>query len=165
MSFSFFRNWSQHTILSKTTCRWQILKQFNNVAKVYLQPTLQLPVRLWREIPRMPRLCKWRSPENPCHQKIRKSSQHSNQQFSTFSTPNILSGSKKQHEKSHVGPVYFVYCVACVILRLSADVKISFCAAVKIHWCWELLCARLIWLGPPPPASCHNQQYLYIYLQ
>ena len=90
--------------------------------------------------------------------------------LSTFSTnhcqhsqpPTFNPEVKKQHEKSHVGSKYFVYCVACMKLRLSAYLKISFCAAVEIRWCWELLCARLIWLGPPD--SCHNQQFLYIYI-
>ena len=137
--------------------------------RVYLQPTLQLPVRFWREIPRMPRLCKWRSPENPCHQKIRKSCQHCNQHFQPLTfNPEV----KQQHEKSHVWLMYFakhpsfiryilyILCSLCEIAYIRRSVNISFCAAVKSRWCWELLCARLIWLGPH--ASCHNQQFLYI---
>ena len=44
------------------------------LGEAYLHPTLQLLVRRWKEIPRRPRLCKWRSPENPWEIKIRKES-------------------------------------------------------------------------------------------
>ena len=44
------------------------------LGEAYLHPTLQLLVWRWKEIPRRPRLCKWRSPENPWEIKIRKES-------------------------------------------------------------------------------------------